>query len=169
MPINIRWQSKVVGEPVEIAVPFLNACLKLTMVGEVITDACWCLEAKATPEDLPPFVYSVHRFLMDPLHAEIEVTLLRQGTDYSRKVWNALLTIPAGDVQTYSELAQILESGPRAVAGACRNNPYAGLIPCHRVVAKHGIGGFMGQIEGEFVELKNRLLEYERGFCGRGK
>jgi methylated-DNA-[protein]-cysteine S-methyltransferase len=72
-----------------------------------------------------------------------------------------LLNIPCGQVISYLQLAQKISSGPRAVAQACRNNPYAGIIPCHRVVAKAGIGGFMGQSQGPMVQLKRQLLDYE--------
>ena len=70
--------------------------------------------------------------------------------------------IPLGGVATYGELAAQLGSSPRAVGGACRNNPIPLLIPCHRVVSKTGVGGFSGEWgEGERVETKRWLLRHE--------
>lgn len=161
MPLTIVWQSVVSGATSAVSVPLLGAELRLTLVGEVIIDASWHIGTESA-HALTPLATTIQHYLLNPAQTELNVALLSQGSAYSRTVWNALLAIPIGQVQTYSGLARILNSAPRAVAGACRNNPYAGIIPCHRVVAKNGIGGFMGQADGEFVKLKSRLLEYER-------
>ncbi|MFW2374676.1 MAG: methylated-DNA--[protein]-cysteine S-methyltransferase [Gammaproteobacteria bacterium] len=83
------------------------------------------------------------------------------GTEFQQRVWRALRGIPAGEVRSYGQLAQQLGSSARAVGNACRNNPIALLIPCHRVVAKSGLGGFSGQTSGDRVTLKKRLLHHE--------
>lgn len=80
------------------------------------------------------------------------------GTDFQKMVWRALCTIPAGETRTYSEVARMIgrPTAVRAVAHAIHCNPLAYYIPCHRVVAMHGIGGYaFGQ------ELKTRLLQFE--------
>ena len=63
-----------------------------------------------------------------------------QGTGFQLKVWEALLRIPEGALETYSGLARMIgeESACRAVAGAVSRNPVAYLIPCHRVIKKVG-------------------------------
>jgi O-6-methylguanine DNA methyltransferase len=63
-----------------------------------------------------------------------------QGTDFQKKVWNALLKIPKGKTVTYSELAKKIGApkAVRAVASAVAKNKIALLIPCHRVVPKTG-------------------------------
>ena len=71
--------------------------------------------------------------------------------------------IPRGEVRTYGELAKQLNSSARAVGNACRRNPIPIIIPCHRVVAKKGIGGFAGHTEGATIELKQWLLAFEAG------
>ncbi|CAD6878011.1 Methylated-DNA--protein-cysteine methyltransferase (EC 2.1.1.63) [Methylomonas albis] len=162
MPLHIVWQAVTDGEESILSVPLLGAELKLTMVGEIITDASWHVGCQLT-NVLSPQAARVQSYLLNPLRTELHVTLLSHGSAYANAVWSALLAIPIGRVETYSGLAEKLGSGPRAIARACRNNPYAGIIPCHRVVAKNGIGGFMGQADGEFVALKRRLLEHERG------
>ena len=69
--------------------------------------------------------------------------------------------IPIGQVVTYGELAKALDSSARAVAGACRANPIPILIPCHRVVAATGLGGYMGETGGEALAIKQWLLQHE--------
>ena len=82
------------------------------------------------------------------------------GTAYQRLVWQAISEIQCGDTRTYAELAQQIGSGPRAVANACGANPLPLLVPCHRVVAKNGLGGFMQGFEGG-LEIKKWLLAHE--------
>lgn len=81
-----------------------------------------------------------------------------RGTAFQVAVWKAMCQIPAGKVVTYQELAtQIGRAGAaRAVGAACGANPFPFLIPCHRVVAQQGIGGY-----GYGVELKQQLLQFE--------
>lgn len=82
-----------------------------------------------------------------------------QGTAFQRRVWEALATIPYGETRTYGTLARDLDSGPRAIGGACGRNPLPILIPCHRVLAGNGgLGGYSGD---EGVETKRRLLRLE--------
>jgi methylated-DNA-[protein]-cysteine S-methyltransferase len=83
------------------------------------------------------------------------------GTLFQRRVWQLLQQIPAGETRRYGQLAAQLGSSAQAVAGACRANPLSILIPCHRVVAASGLGGYMGKIEGEALEIKRWLLHYE--------
>lgn len=90
-----------------------------------------------------------------------EVALEPRGTDFQQRVWAALRRIPAGEVLTYGELAGQLDSAPRAVGQACRANPIPLLIPCHRVVAAGGLGGYAGATGGELLARKRWLLERE--------
>jgi len=94
--------------------------------------------------------------------ALIELSLNPAGTHYQQRVWSALQQIPLGQTASYGEIAQRLNSSPRAVAAACRANPVVLAVPCHRVVAKSGIGGFMGAIEGDSIDIKRWLLNHER-------
>ncbi len=83
------------------------------------------------------------------------------GTPFQQQVWRELTRIPFGETRSYGELATNLNSSARAVAGACRRNPLPLLVPCHRVVAKHGLGGFMGKTEGQALAIKRWLLQHE--------
>lgn len=74
-----------------------------------------------------------------------EIKLHLKGTKFQLKVWEALLSIPYGNLSTYGEIAKNIEHplASRAVGTAIGNNPIAYLIPCHRVIQKSGnIGGY---------------------------
>lgn len=83
-------------------------------------------------------------------------------TEFQRKVYLALIEVPKGTTITYGELAERIGcKSAQAIGHALKRNPFAPLVPCHRVVAKNGIGGFYGQREGEMIEKKIRLLANE--------
>jgi len=90
------------------------------------------------------------------------IKLIEQGTAFQRKVWHYLQNIPLGETRCYADVAQALASSPRAVANACRANPFPIVIPCHRVVSKSGIGGFAGKTKGKEVIAKQWLLDHEQ-------
>ena len=92
---------------------------------------------------------------------QFDVPLLLTGTAHQSKVWQALRSIPCGEARTYGDLAHQLGSSPRAVGGACGDNPMPLFIPCHRVVAKHGEGGFMHHASGDPLAIKAWLLRHE--------
>lgn len=83
------------------------------------------------------------------------------GTPFQKRVWNALSHIPPGETVTYGELARQLETSARAVGGACRANPCPIVVPCHRVVAAKGLGGFAGDTTGRKLQVKRWLLRHE--------
>jgi methylated-DNA-[protein]-cysteine S-methyltransferase len=81
---------------------------------------------------------------------------------FSEKVYELCKKIPKGKVSTYGAIAKALNSSPRAVGQALRCNPYAPVVPCHRVVKSDGtIGGFMGEVNGEAIQKKIALLKKE--------
>jgi len=83
-----------------------------------------------------------------------------RGTDFQRRVWQALREIPAGETRSYTDIAKSIGSpkAVRAVAGACAANRIAVVIPCHRVI-KHD-GSVSGYRWG--VERKKLLLAREQ-------
>ena len=83
------------------------------------------------------------------------------GTAYQQKVFQCISQIPPGEVMTYGEVARRINSAPRAVGGACRENPLPLLVPCHRVVAQAGLGGFMGSNKRHRLDIKRWLLRHE--------
>lgn len=83
------------------------------------------------------------------------------GTDFQQRVWQALAAIPMGETRSYGTIARQLASGARAVGSACRTNPLPLLIPCHRVVAQSGLGGYDGAMQGTKLDRKRWLLRHE--------
>ena len=79
------------------------------------------------------------------------------------RVWKLMEKIPKGRVTTYGLIAKKLNTKAyRAVGNACRKNPYAPRVPCHRVVKSNGtIGGFGGKTSGKNIEQKIQLLKKE--------
>lgn len=96
-----------------------------------------------------------------PAHS-FDLLYVPQGTPFQLRVWHALLNIPAGQPTTYGALARQLGSAARAVGQACGSNPLPILIPCHRVVAAGGLGGFMHSASGAPLDVKIWLLAHER-------
>jgi methylated-DNA-[protein]-cysteine S-methyltransferase len=91
----------------------------------------------------------------------LRVPVRLAGTAFQHRVWDLLATIPAGMTATYGAVAAELGSGARAVGLACRANPCPLIIPCHRVVATRGIGGFAGDRGGRLLGIKRWLLSHE--------
>jgi len=102
----------------------------------------------------------VEQYLAEPTF-RLELPLKLVGTRYQRRVWEKIADIPAGRVRSYGEVAKDLRSGPRAVGQACGANFFPLAIPCHRVVASGGIGGFARGDDGFHITIKRWLLAHE--------
>jgi len=89
------------------------------------------------------------------------IRLRADGTEFQQRVWRALQAIPWGETRTYGEIAAELGTSARAVGNACRRNPIPLVIPCHRVVAAAGTGGYGGETHGEWIKIKRWLLHHE--------
>lgn len=90
-----------------------------------------------------------------------DLPLKAEGTEFQRKVWQALLSIPYGETSSYQQIAEQIGKAKacRAVGMANNRNPIAIIIPCHRVVGKNGkLVGYGGGLA-----IKARLLEIEKG------
>jgi methylated-DNA-[protein]-cysteine S-methyltransferase len=107
-----------------------------------------------------PVINAIQAYLEDPKH-KFDLALILEGTPFQHRVWRALQAIPSGSTMTYGALAQEIGSGARAVGNACRANPCPLIVPCHRVVAVSGLGGFAGERGGEKLEIKRWLLRHE--------
>jgi len=101
-------------------------------------------------------------YLDDPAY-RFHVPTELHGTPYQRKVWQAIAGIPAAQPLSYGELAGRIGSSPRAVGQACGANPIPIVIPCHRVLAKGGLGGFMHSRGSGPLDIKQWLLRHEAG------
>lgn len=90
------------------------------------------------------------------------IPLKPHGTSHQQKVWQVMLAIPRGKTRSYGELAAELKSAAQAVGQACGANPIPVIIPCHRVVGKSGLGGFMHHASGGPLDIKRWLLAHEQ-------
>lgn len=97
----------------------------------------------------------------DP-NAGFELELVPAPTRFQAGLRQALLSTVLGQIVTYGGLARTLGSSPRAVGAACGVNPVPIVVPCHRVVAAHGWGGYGGEgANSQAAAFKRWLLEHE--------
>lgn len=92
---------------------------------------------------------------------EFDLPLKLAGSKHQLDVWQAMRNITAGETRTYGELADSIDSSARAVGTACGQNPLPIVVPCHRVVATNGLGGFMGGKQKDPLAIKRWLLVHE--------
>jgi len=101
---------------------------------------------------------SLRRALLGKAFASLPPLDLSAGTEFQRRVWSALQKIPFAKTSTYSQRAMAIGKPQyvRSVGNACGANPITVLVPCHRVLAKGGLGGFSSGLD-----WKRRLLSRE--------
>jgi methylated-DNA-[protein]-cysteine S-methyltransferase len=104
----------------------------------------------------------IEKYLTDP-DFQFDLPLAAVGTEFQHKVWKVIANIPRGDVLTYGEVAKLIRSAPRAVGQACGANWFPLVIPCHRVTASGGLGGFSHHDDetGFHLGVKRWLLRHE--------
>ncbi len=92
------------------------------------------------------------------MEKEFRPVKIPDGTEFQRAVWREMKKIPRGETRTYGEIATAIgrPKAVRAVGSACGVNPLPVFIPCHRVIAKNGLGGF-----GYGLPWKKLLLKAE--------
>lgn len=83
-------------------------------------------------------------------------------TAFQQRVLTALREIPFGKSVTYGDMAEKLGTHPRAIGQALKSNPLPLVYPCHRVLSKIGLGGFMGQAKGSSCDIKQALVQFEQ-------
>jgi methylated-DNA-[protein]-cysteine S-methyltransferase len=93
-----------------------------------------------------------------------DLPLAAQGSGFDQRVWAAMRRIPYGSTARYSDLARDVGSAPRAIGGACGRNPIPIVVPCHRVLARGGLGGYSG---GAGLPTKQALLALEAAAVSR--
>lgn len=129
-------------------------------------------EAPTRPKGGGPIVRELRRYFRGVPTDFRDVRLdLRGTTDFERRVYEATRSIPFGKVASYGQIAKAIGEprAARAVGNALHKNPISIVVPCHRVVASDGLGGY-----GNNIELKKRLLRLEgalrpvSGATGRG-
>ena len=92
---------------------------------------------------------------------DFELPLAPSGSAFQQQVFAAMSAIPYGSTRTYGALAEDIDGFAQAVGQACGANPIPVIIPCHRVLAADGLGGYSG--DGG-LETKIALLKLENAF-----
>jgi methylated-DNA-[protein]-cysteine S-methyltransferase len=158
-----KYVSKVIASPV--------GPLKLVASGEGLAAILWKDDSPrrvrlgdVVEDETSPILLETERQLAEYFAGQrkvFAVTLDFAGTDFQRRVWTALLTIPHGEIRSYGEIARQIgcPAAVRAVGAANGRNPISIIAPCHRVVGSTGkLTGFAGGLE-----VKARLLALEAG------
>jgi len=133
---------------------------RLTVVagGDAITAVHWGDSRRYEPT---PLLAEARRQLEAYFAGQLtafNLPLRPAGSPFDQRVWAAMRQIPHGKTSSYGELAHAVDSAPRAVGGACGKNPIPIMIPCHRVLAKAGLGGYSGS---GGLKTKQALLTLE--------
>ena len=140
------------------------AVLGIRTAGEQLTGIEYLPKGAATLAPINRFAERVcrqiDRYLDDPAHP-FDLPFDFRGTDFQCRVWRAIHAIPPGKTLSYTDIARRLKTAPRPVGGACGANRLPIVIPCHRVLAADGIGGFMHSRGGYPIEVKRWLLRHE--------
>ena len=99
----------------------------------------------------------------DGLRTSFDLPLTPAGSPYRQRVWRCLSDIPYGGVRSYREIAAVAGGSARSVGGANGHNPIPIVIPCHRVLASNGAGGYTigGYSGGDGLDTKRYLLRLE--------
>ncbi|OJF76866.1 MAG: cysteine methyltransferase [Treponema sp. CETP13] len=106
-------------------------------------------------------IIQIHEYL-DYKRTQFDLPLSLEGTDFQKKVWRALCTIPYGKTVSYKTIAKAIgnPNAARAVGMANNKNPIQIVVPCHRVIGSDGsLGGYASGIK-----IKQQLLAIENGF-----
>lgn len=90
---------------------------------------------------------------------EFDLPLKVDASEFQQRVCAQIAAIPFGETKTYGEIAKSLGAPPQAIGRGCGGNPIPLFVPCHRVLATNGLGGFSG---GTGLETKIWLLRHER-------
>lgn len=115
-----------------------------------ISENCSCELFETAREQLMEYFIGERR--------EFDLPISLSGTDFQMRVWKELLNIPCGVTLSYSDIAKLIGSPKacRAVGNAVGHNPIPIIVPCHRVVAAGGIGGYSSGLT-----IKKKLLRLE--------
>lgn len=146
-----------------LALPTCRLGLRETPAGEACAVVFLPPDAPLLPPGSPlasDFADQLDRWLDDP-HSPLALPRASLGTAFQQRVWASISAIPAGQTRRYGELAQQLGSAARAVGQACGANPFPLMVPCHRVLARSGLGGFAHSQDAWLLATKRWLLARE--------
>ena len=156
--------SSSIPEPFDARLPTPFAVVGIRTRGEMLTGIEYLPQGVAllapTNRLAAKACRQIERYVDDP-DFPFDLPYEFVGTDFQCRVWRVICSIPRGRTLTYLDIARRLESAPRPVGRACGANRLPLVIPCHRVVSSHGVGGFMNARGGAPLEIKKWLLCHE--------
>ncbi len=136
-------------------------CLQIVEHDEAIVSVTWSNGGQAEKSALLTETCAQLRAYFNKQLSNFELPLSPRGSKFQQLVFNAMLDIEFGRTKTYGELADLVAGSAQAVGQACGANPIPIIIPCHRVLAANGLGGFSG---AGGVETKVELLKHEGAY-----
>jgi O-6-methylguanine DNA methyltransferase len=117
------------------------------------------LVTTSEPSELSDKAITQIKEYLDNKRIQFDLPLFFAGTDFQKKVWHALCTIPYGKTASYKTIAKAIGNlkAARAVGMANNKNPLQIVVPCHRVIGSDGsLGGYASGIK-----IKQQLLDIE--------
>ena len=147
-------------------------CLKLVAHDQALVAVLWEHE-DAKRVKLPILMQNDHHPILEMAQIQLQeyfagkrqvfdLPLDFNGTDFQKKIWKALLSIPFGETRSYKQIAIQIgnENAVRAVGAANGKNPISIIAPCHRVVGANGkLVGFAGGLDNKQILLKIEQLQ----------
>ena len=162
--VRQRALASSMPESFDARLPTPFAVLGIRTAGEMLTGIEYLPRGVATLAPTNKLAAKacrqIERYLDDP-EFRFDLPFEFIGTAFQQRVWQVIYSIPCSNTLTYLDIARQLKSAPRPVGGACGANRIPLVIPCHRVVASHGIGGFMNARGGAPIAIKQWLLRHE--------
>lgn len=163
-----KESSEVRPQYVElVAAPKPVGPIGIVSDGNVITRIEFESRLKRSPlKEQPQLLKEAARQMAEYLKGQrrdFDLPLEKKGTAFQSAVWRALLKVPYGKSKTYGDVAEKIgrPKAFRAVGNAVGKNPFPIVIPCHRIVASGGIGGFSG---GSGLPVKRWLRDRESAY-----
>lgn len=120
-------------------------------------------EGKENDEKLPnPMLECLNQLdeYFNGKRKEFKLKLISNGTEFQKKVWNALTSVSYGTTASYKDIAEKINNpkAVRAVGGANNKNPHSIIVPCHRIIGSNGdLVGYGGELW-----RKQWLLDFEK-------
>jgi methylated-DNA-[protein]-cysteine S-methyltransferase len=162
--MNPVTRTRTAGAAYEAKLPTPFALLGIRTEGDVLAEIMLLPKSAGAlaPRDrlAARACAQIERYLED-CEFRFDLPIAFQGTPFQRRVWRQISAIDAGRTRSYGEIARELGSSPRAVGQACGANPVPLVVPCHRVLAAGGLGGFAHHEGGFHLSVKRWLLAHE--------
>lgn len=156
-------ESDIFSAIVPVSFGFIGVRSESQVISELVYLPPRFNEKEATDAVSELAAQQIHRYFSQP-DFRFDLPLKKVGTAFQHRVWQAIAAIPCGQVLTYGQIAKQIGSAPRAVGQACGANWFPLVIPCHRVTAAGGLGGFAHHDDetGFHLGVKRSLLQLEK-------